>query len=218
MAARCSAVRATAPLGSNPEFNGWWSGRGFRAECDVPTAYWWIWMIFSAHFTRLPSFLTHGIWANQRVIHPQPAGIAVTDSSARFYRLARHHILRRDVTRRMWMRCLFSIRTMTAAKWETRDRQHRRACERLVKRRCLRSNFLLAPYIFHYDRVGAWRKWPTLRAANLDEVIVIFSAVWGAEQTAQQALCRVKLSRWRDSPTHGCSITAGQAPTKAAKR
>ncbi|WP_280362668.1 hypothetical protein [Nocardia wallacei] len=65
----------------NPEFHGWWSGRGFRINVDVATG----------NLTDLEEFLRHFYAAyhpfyngNQPLIHPQPAGVAVTDSAARF--------------------------------------------------------------------------------------------------------------------------------------
>jgi hypothetical protein len=65
----------------NPEFHGWWSGRGFRINVDVATG----------NLVELEGFLRHFYAAyhpfyngNQPLIHPQPAGIAVTDSAARF--------------------------------------------------------------------------------------------------------------------------------------
>ncbi|WP_182348792.1 hypothetical protein [Tomitella gaofuii] len=65
----------------NPEFHGWWSGRGFRINVDVPTG----------RITGLEDFLRHFYGSyhplhngNQPLIHPQPAGVAVTDSAARF--------------------------------------------------------------------------------------------------------------------------------------
>lgn len=65
----------------NPEFHGWWVGRGFSINVDVATG----------QLTALDDFLRH-FYAyyhpyyngNQPLIHPQPAGIAVTDSAARF--------------------------------------------------------------------------------------------------------------------------------------
>jgi hypothetical protein len=65
----------------NPEFHGWWVGRGFRINVDVATG----------QLTELEGFLRH-FYAyyhpyyngNQPLVHPQPAGIAVTDSAARF--------------------------------------------------------------------------------------------------------------------------------------
>tara|TARA_R100001440_G_scaffold64237_4_gene84704 strand:+ start:722 stop:2740 length:2019 start_codon:yes stop_codon:yes gene_type:complete len=65
----------------NPEFHGWWCGRGFRINVDVATG----------QLTGMDEFLRHFYASyhpyfngNQPLIHPQPAGIAVTDSVARF--------------------------------------------------------------------------------------------------------------------------------------
>jgi hypothetical protein len=65
----------------NPEFHGWWTGRGFRINVDVATG----------KLARLEDFLRHFFAGyhpfyngNQPLIHPQPAGIAITDSAARF--------------------------------------------------------------------------------------------------------------------------------------
>lgn len=65
----------------NPEFHGWWAARGFRIIVDVATG----------RLTGVNDFLRHFYGSyhplhngNQPLIHPQPAGVAVTDSSARF--------------------------------------------------------------------------------------------------------------------------------------
>ncbi len=65
----------------NPEFHGWSAGRGFRINVDVATG----------HLEDLDTFLRHFYASyhpyyngNQPLIHPQPAGVAVTDSAARF--------------------------------------------------------------------------------------------------------------------------------------
>ena len=65
----------------NPEFHGWWAARGFRINVDVA----------SGRLSGLDDFLRHFYGSyhplhngNQPLIHPQPAGVAVTDSSARF--------------------------------------------------------------------------------------------------------------------------------------
>ena len=65
----------------NPEFHGWWAARGFRINVDVATG----------RLSGLDDFLRHFYGSyhpmhngNQPLIHPQPAGVAVTDSSARF--------------------------------------------------------------------------------------------------------------------------------------
>ncbi|NDL71541.1 hypothetical protein [Vreelandella alkaliphila] len=65
----------------NPEFHGWWSGRGFSINVDVATG----------QLSGVDNFIRHFYASyhpyyngNQPLIHPQPAGIAVTDSAARF--------------------------------------------------------------------------------------------------------------------------------------
>ena len=65
----------------NPEFHGWSAGRGFAINVDVATG----------NLTDLEGFIRHFYASyhpyyngNQPLIHPQPAGIAVTDSAARF--------------------------------------------------------------------------------------------------------------------------------------
>ncbi|WP_280298680.1 hypothetical protein [Nocardia neocaledoniensis] len=65
----------------NPEFHGWWSGRGFRINVDVATGQLVELEEFQRHFYASYHPYYNG---NQPVIHPQPAGIAVTDSAARF--------------------------------------------------------------------------------------------------------------------------------------
>lgn len=65
----------------NPELHGWWVGRDFHIAVDVATGK------LAEHERFLRDF--HGSYhplhnGNQPVIHPQPAGIAVTDSNAAF--------------------------------------------------------------------------------------------------------------------------------------
>ncbi|MDX1654818.1 MAG: hypothetical protein R3310_06360 [Candidatus Competibacteraceae bacterium] len=65
----------------NPEFHGWWVGREFRIAVEVATGGLKDYRRFLEHF--YGSF--HPFYnGNQPLIHPQPAGIAFTDSNARF--------------------------------------------------------------------------------------------------------------------------------------
>ncbi|MGY4878306.1 hypothetical protein ACLUEY_10530 [Vreelandella aquamarina] len=65
----------------NPEFHGWWAGRGFGINVDVATGK----LINVENFLRHFYASYHPYYnGNQPLIHPQPAGIAVTDSAARF--------------------------------------------------------------------------------------------------------------------------------------
>lgn len=65
----------------NPEFHGWWVQRGFAIAVDIQ----------SQKIKDLEQFVEifYGVYnplynGNQPVVHPQPAGVAVTDSEARF--------------------------------------------------------------------------------------------------------------------------------------
>src|SRR6056297_300246 len=65
----------------NPEFHGWHVGRGFRINVDVDTGQ----LIDLENFFRDFYAYYHPYYnGNQPLIHPQPAGLAITDSAARF--------------------------------------------------------------------------------------------------------------------------------------
>lgn len=65
----------------NPEFHGWWVGRGFAIVVDVATGN----LVDLDGFARRFYACYHPLFnGNNPVIHSQPAGVAVTDSTARF--------------------------------------------------------------------------------------------------------------------------------------
>ncbi|SFU68674.1 hypothetical protein [Halomonas korlensis] len=71
----------------NPEFYGWWVGYGFRVVADIHTGK----LDDYEGFLRQFYVRYHPYYnGNLPLIHPQPAGIAVTDSAARF--VGRHAI------------------------------------------------------------------------------------------------------------------------------
>ncbi len=81
MGRRCAGREGDPHRWVNPEFHGWWAGRGFSINVDVE----------SGQIVDLEPFLRHFYACyhpyyngNQPLIHPQPAGIAFTDSAARF--------------------------------------------------------------------------------------------------------------------------------------
>ena len=81
MMQRCAGREQDPHRWVNPEFHGWWAGRGFQINVDVK----------SGRLADLEGFLRHFFASyhpyyngNQPLIHPQPAGVAVTDSGARF--------------------------------------------------------------------------------------------------------------------------------------
>jgi len=61
----------------NPEFHGWWVGREFAIAVDVATGMLDRHEDFVRHFYQSYNPLYNG---NQPIMHPQPAGLAVTDS------------------------------------------------------------------------------------------------------------------------------------------
>ncbi|BBF99234.1 MULTISPECIES: hypothetical protein [Pseudonocardia] len=65
----------------NPEFHGWWAARGFHINVDVETGN----LVDLDDFLRVFHASYHPSYnGGQPLIHPQPAGIAVTDSAARY--------------------------------------------------------------------------------------------------------------------------------------
>ncbi|WP_152206276.1 hypothetical protein [Marinobacter changyiensis] len=84
---RCENRDDDAHRWINPEFYGWWVSHGFRVVADVHTGEVQDYEGFIRHF--YASY--HPFYNGQMpVIHAQPAGIAVTDSAARF--VGRHAI------------------------------------------------------------------------------------------------------------------------------
>ena len=81
MGRRCIGREGDPHRWVNPEFHGWWSGRGFCINVDVATGELNDIDAFIRHFYACYHPYYNG---NQPLIHPQPAGIAVTNSAARF--------------------------------------------------------------------------------------------------------------------------------------
>jgi hypothetical protein len=104
MGRRCIGREGDPHRWVNPEFHGWWSGRGFRINVDVATG----------NLQDLEAFLRYFYAAyhpyyngNQPLIHPQPAGVAVTDSAARFIGWHAITILRVAMDQEKLMRVYF---------------------------------------------------------------------------------------------------------------
>jgi len=81
MGRRCAGREGDPHRWINPEFHGWWTGRGFRINVDVATGVLQDLEAFICYFYACYHPFYNG---NQPLIHPQPAGIVVTDSAARF--------------------------------------------------------------------------------------------------------------------------------------
>lgn len=81
MGRRCADRPGDPHRWVNPEFHGWWASRGFHINVDVA----------SGQLIDLDAFIRdfyagyHPAYnGDQPLVHPQPAGIAVTDSAARY--------------------------------------------------------------------------------------------------------------------------------------
>jgi hypothetical protein len=81
MGRRCIGREGDPHRWVNPEFHGWWCGRGFRINVDVATGGLVDVEDFLRHFYASYHPFYNG---GQPLIHPQPAGVAVTDNAARF--------------------------------------------------------------------------------------------------------------------------------------
>lgn len=84
---RCEDRDDDAHRWINPEFYGWWVSHGFKVVADIHTGEITDYDDFIRHFYASYHPYYNG---NIPVIHHQPAGIAVTDSAARF--VGRHAI------------------------------------------------------------------------------------------------------------------------------
>lgn len=81
MGRRCAGRPGDPHRWINPEFHGWWAGRGFHINVDVATGN----LVDLDEFLREFHASYHPSYnGGQPLIHPQPAGVAVTDSAARY--------------------------------------------------------------------------------------------------------------------------------------
>lgn len=81
MGRRCAGRGDDPHRWINPELHGWWVGRDFHIAVDVATGRLHRYIDFLRAFFASYHPLYNG---NQPVIHPQPAGIAVTDRAGAF--------------------------------------------------------------------------------------------------------------------------------------
>jgi hypothetical protein len=182
MGRRCIGREGDPHRWVNPEFHGWWSGRGFRLNVDVPTG----------NLVDLDDFLRHFYAAyhpyhngNQPLIHPQPAGIAVTDSAARFIGWHAITILRVTLDQTDQMRLYFyNPNNDSGQNWgdgvTVSTAGHG---ERYGEASLPFAQFLSRLYIFHYDTLEHGEPASVTRE-ELDEVIGYIQRSWGAERMA----------------------------------
>ncbi|PWG61300.1 hypothetical protein [Sediminicurvatus halobius] len=81
MGRRCAHREGDFHRWVNPQFHGWWVSHGFAIAVDVPTGK----LVDLDDFIRQFHAAYHPLYnGNMPVIHPQPVGLAMTDSAARF--------------------------------------------------------------------------------------------------------------------------------------
>lgn len=170
----------------NPEFHGWWSGRGFRINVDVATG----------HLEDLDGFLRHFYVSyhpyyngSQPLIHPQPAGVAVTDSAARFIGWHAITVLRVGLDQQDVMRVyFFNPNNDSGQNWgdgivvSTSGNG-----ERFGEASLPFEEFASRLYIFHFDPLekGNPEKVPQ---EDLDRITEKVHQSWGADRVPALAL------------------------------
>lgn len=189
MGRRCVGREGDPHRWVNPEFHGWWAGRGFRINVDVKTGQLQDLDAFLRHFYASYHPYYNG---NQPLIHPQPAGIAVTDSAARFIGWHAITLLRVNLDPQDVMRAyFFNPNNDSGQDWGDDTKVSTAGCgERFGEASLPFEQFASRLYIFHYDPLehGELAHIPQ---AELDRVIGHVYRSWGADRvpaTKLQAL------------------------------
>lgn len=165
----------------NPEFHGWWVNRGFAIAVDVETGKLQDTDTFIRTFYSLYNPLYNG---NTPVVHPQPAGIAVTDSQARFVGWHAISILRvaldqNDVTRVYF----FNPNNDSGQDWgngvevstEGFGEQHGESSLPIAE-------FTSRLYIFHYDVTDWQLHTMEVPPEEIEQVRQLIHESWGQER------------------------------------
>lgn len=170
----------------NPEFHGWWSGRGFRINVNVATG----------QLEDLEGFLRHFYVSyhpyyngNQPLIHPQPAGIAVTDSAARFIGWHAITVLRVGLDQQDEMRVyFFNPNNDSGQNWgddivvSTSGNG-----ERFGEASLLFEEFASRLYIFHFDPLERGDP-EAVPAEDIQRISDMVYRSWGADRVPGDSL------------------------------
>jgi hypothetical protein len=170
----------------NPEFHGWSAGRGFRINVDVGTG----------KLKDLDEFLRHFYGSyhpfyngNQPLVHPQPAGVAVTDSASRFIGWHAITILRVTLDPERVMRVYFYNPNNDSGQHWGGDVQVSTATrgERFGEASLPFEQFASRVYIFHYDPLERVES-VELDEAELARVIERVHYSWGRDRLPAESL------------------------------
>lgn len=180
MGRRCIGREGDPHRWVNPEFHGWWSGRGFRINVDVATGQLHELDTFLRHFYASYHPYYNG---NQPLIHPQPAGIAITDSAARFIGWHAITMLRFNLDPSGVMRVyFFNPNNDSGQDWgdgikvSTADHG-----ERFGESSLPFEQFASRLYIFHYDPLERGEL-AEISQSELDRVAGYIYRSWGADR------------------------------------
>ncbi|MGM0985535.1 MAG: hypothetical protein ACQEXI_00935 [Pseudomonadota bacterium] len=180
MGRRCIGREGDPHRWVNPEFHGWWSGRGFRINVDVTTG----------KLHELDDFLRHFYASyhpyyngNQPLIHPQPAGIAVTDSAARFIGWHAITLLRVTLDPSDTMRVYFyNPNNDSGQDWgDGIEVSTSGSGERFGESSLPFEQFASRLYIFHYDPLERGEL-ARISQEELDRVTRYIHRSWGADR------------------------------------
>ncbi|MFP4640371.1 MAG: hypothetical protein ACLFMY_08010 [Guyparkeria sp.] len=186
MGRRCIGREGDPHRWINPEFHGWWAGRGFRINVDVA----------SGKLDALEDFLRHFYASyhpyyngNQPLIHPQPIGIAATDSAARFIGWHALTLLRVSLDPQDVMRAYFyNPNNDSGQNWgdgvEVSTAGHG---ERFGESSLPFEEFASRLYIFHYDPLEHGEL-AAVPQDSLDRVIAMVHRTWGADRIPEEHL------------------------------
>ena len=186
MGRRCADRPGDPHRWVNPEFHGWWAGRGFRINVDVGTGK----LIDLDEFLRHFYASYHPDYNGGRpLIHPQPAGVAVTDSAARYVGWHAITVLRVNLDPQEVMRVyFFNPNNDSGQDWGdgvvvgTAGNG-----ERFGEGSLPFEQFASRLYIYHYDPFerGAPERVP---AEDLRRVVGYIERSWGADRLPARSM------------------------------
>ncbi|WP_286220824.1 hypothetical protein [Marinobacter apostichopi] len=170
----------------NPEFHGWSAGRGFAINVDVATGKLDDLEGFIRHFYASYHPYYNG---NQPLIHPQPAGVAVTDSAARFIGWHAITILRVALDPEGLMRVyFFNPNNDSGQNWGDEVRVSTAGCgERFGESSLPFEQFTSRLYIFHYDPLERGEP-ADVGDDELQRVVAGVHRSWGEDRLPADAL------------------------------
>jgi hypothetical protein len=182
---RCEDRDDDAHRWINPEFYGWWVSHGFRVVADIHTGEVRDYDNFIRHFYASYHPYYNG---NIPVIHHQPAGIAVTDSAARF--VGRHAItiLRVALSPRNEMRVyFFNPNNDSGQDWGQGIRCSTRGHGEIRGEASLPvAEFASRLYAFHYDTLELGDL-SAIPEAEVARVMELGYGSWAAEEESEDS-------------------------------